>query len=808
MLKSYFLTAFRFLQKNRSFSFINIFGLATGTVCCLYMLLYVREQYSYDQHYKQAENIYRVNSSLKRAGDVHNAATTSPPIAPALKNDFPEIQQYTRVSIPMSDNRQLLHYQDKSLYVTQGAYVDSTFFDIFTYHFISGQPATALSGPYSVVLLQSVAENLFGSADPTGKIIRIENASGTHDFKVDGVVDESLGKSHLHANVFFSMNSGGVGDFILQNDSWASNNFVSSYVKLTPGSNPAALEKKLPAFLQQHGGQQLKSIGMEKVLHLQPIRDVHTSTVYDLGLGKTVSTRFLYLLLLIAVLIQVIACINFMNLSTARAAKRAKEVGIRKVMGAKRNDLIKQFLGESLLLSAIGVLIALPLLALALPYLNMVTQAEVTLDLITDYRLWLMITALIVTTGLVAGSYPAFYLSAFNSIKVMKGNFSNQISAAGIRRSLVVFQFVLSIVLITGIITIYSQLNYIKNRDLGFEKDQQLVLSFHTQDAKSKMTGLATALRQLPEVKAAGMSNNYPSQFVFNDVHIYPAGTNVNDAIETQFMLTDENFAKSMSIQLAAGRDFRASDSGRVLINETAARQLGLKTETAPGQRIFTQSAESGNVVSFEIAGVMKDFNYNSLHDNVRPFMLMYDTDATDFSHIIINSNSKNYKALLSKISATWKSFLPNVPFEYVFLDEAVQQQYETEITLSRIINYFTLIAILISCLGLFGLAAFSAEQRKKEIGIRKALGASVTGIVRLLSGDFLKLVLIALLIATPIAWYAMSQWLSAYAYRISIQWWMFAGAGLLASLIALVTVSFQAIRAALVNPVKSLRAE
>lgn len=808
MLKSYVLTAFRFLQKNRSFSFINIFGLATGTVCCLYMLLYVREQYSYDQHYKQAENIYRVNSSLKRAGDVHNAATTSPPIAPALKNDFSEIQQYTRISIPMSDNTQLLHYQDKAIYVAQGAYVDSTFFDIFTYHFINGQPSSALSGPYSVVLLQPIAEKLFGSADPTGKIIRIENTSGTHDFKVDGVVDESLGKSHIHANLFFSMNSGGVGDFILQNDSWASNNFVSSYVKLTPESHPAALEKKLPAFLQQHGAQQLKSIGMEKVLHLQPIQEVHTSTMYDLGLGKTVSTRFLYLLLLIAVLIQVIACINFMNLSTARASKRAKEVSIRKVMGAKRNDLIKQFLGESLLLSAIGVLIALPLLALALPYLNMVTQANVTMDLLTDYRLWIMIVALIVVTGLIAGSYPAFYLSAFNSIKVMKGNFSNHISAAGIRRSLVVFQFVLSIVLITGIITIYSQLNYIKNRDLGFEKDQQLVLSFHTQDAKSKMAGLATALRQLPEIKAAGRSNNYPSQFVFNDVHIYAAGANVNDAVETQFMLTDENFSKSMSIPLVAGRDFRSSDSGRVLINETMARQLGLKPETAAGQRIFSQSAEASTPVSFEIAGVMKDFNYNSLHDNVRPFMLMYDTDPTDFSHIIINSNSKNYKALLSKISATWKSFLPNVPFEYVFLDEAVQQQYETEITLSRIINYFTLIAILISCLGLFGLAAFSAEQRRKEIGIRKALGASVTGIVRLLSGDFLKLVLIALLIATPIAWYAMNQWLSAYAYRITIQWWMFAGAGLLAAFIALITVSFQAIRAALVNPVKSLRAE
>lgn len=807
MLKSYFVTAFRFLQKNRSFSFINIFGLAIGTVCCLYMLLYVREQYSYDQHYKQADNIYRVNSYVKRAGDVHNVATTSPPIAPAMKNDFSEIQQYTRVAISMSENRHLLHYNDKAVYVTEGAYVDSTFFDIFTYHFVSGTPSTALSGPYSVVLLKSVADKLFGNTDATGKIVRIENNSGIHDFKVDGVVDESLGKSHIHANLFFSMNSGGVGEFVLQNDSWATNNFVASYVKLAPHSNAAALEKKLPAFLQQHGAQQFKNTGMEKVLLLQPVREIHTSTTFDLGLGKPVNARFLYLLLLIAILIQVIACINFMNLSTARAAKRAKEVGIRKVMGAKRGDLIKQFLGESLLLSLIGVLISLPLLALAIPYLNHVTQANVQL-LLGDYRLWLIVVGLIVVTGLVAGSYPAFYLSAFSSIKVMKGNFSNYISAVGVRRSLVVFQFVLSIVLITGIIIIYSQLNYIKNRDLGFEKDQQLVLSFHTQAAKSKMAGLATALRQLPEIKAAGMSNNYPSQFVFNDMHLNTAGGPESEAVRVQFMRSDENFAKAMGIQIAGGRNFRDADSGRILINETLAKQLHLNPQTAAGKLLYWQSADAKSEFSFEIAGVMKDFNYSSLHDPVAPFMFVFDNDQSDFSYIIINSNSKNYKTLLGKIGGIWKSYLPDVPFEYVFLDDAVQQQYETEVTLSRIINYFTLIAILISCLGLFGLAAFSAEQRRKEIGIRKALGASVTGIVRLLSGDFLKLVLIALLIATPVAWYAMNKWLSAYAYRINLQWWMFAAAGLLAIMVALVTVSFQAVRAALVNPVKSLRAE
>lgn len=808
MFKSYLLTALRFLQKNKSFSVINILGLATGTLCCLYILLYVQEQYSYDQHYRQAGDIYRVNTSIKSAGDLWNAATTSPPIAPAIKNDFSEVQQYTRVAISQTENRHLLHYKDKSLYVTDAAYVDSTFFDIFTYHFISGQETAALAGPYSVVLLQSVAEKLFGHTDPVGNIVRIEHAGGVHDFKVTGVVDESLGKSHLHVNLFFSMNSGGVGDFVLHNDSWATNNFVAAYIKLSPHGSAAALEKKLPAFLQQHGGAQLKMMGTEKVLQLQPIGDVHTSTAFMLGLGKTVSTRFLYLLLVIGVLIQLIACINFMNLSTARASKRAKEVGVRKVMGAKRNDLVKQFLGESLLLSAVGVCIAIPLLMLLLPWLNQLTQADVKLSIFTDYRLWCLIAGLIGATGLIAGSYPAFYLSAFNSIKVMKGNFSNQISATGIRRSLVVFQFVLSIVLITGIIIIYSQLNYIRNRDLGFDKDQQLVLSFHTPDAKSKMTTLAASLRQLPEIKSAGMANNYPSQFVFNDMHLRTPVIDVAHAVDAQFMLTDENFTDATGIKLISGRLFRDNDSNRILINETLAQQLGLDPKTAEGQTVFRHSADISTPVNYEIAGVMKDFNYNSLHDVVRPFMLVYDGDPNDFSHIILNSNSKDYTSLLSKISGVWKTLLPDVPFEYVFLNEAVQKQYETEMTLSRIINCFTLIAILISSLGLFGLASFSAEQRRKEIGIRKALGASASGIVRLLSGDFLKLVLIALLIATPIAWYAMNKWLSTYAYRVPLQWWMFAAAGLLAILIAFITVSFQSIRAAMVNPVKSLRTE
>jgi putative ABC transport system permease protein len=809
MIKNYFKTTFRNLWKNKTYSFINIIGLAVGTLCCLYILLYVQEQYSYDKHHAQAKDIYRINSILKLPGDKHNNATASPPIAPAMKNDFGEVQQFTRVVGTIGIKQHLLRYKEKSIYEKEASFVDSTFFDVFTYHFVHGSPVKALAEPYSVVLIESTAAKLFDKEDPVGKMIEIDNSYGKHDFKVTGVVDESLGKSHLHTNMFITMNSGGIGEYVRGNTSWAGNNFTSSYVKLNPKASAAALEKKLPAFLNKYGQEQLKGLSMEKRLQLQPITSIHTTTGYEVEPSKTVSPSFLNILLLIAALIQVIACINFMNLSTARASKRAKEVGVRKVIGAGKMDLVKQFLGESFLLSLIGVLIALPFLWLALPYLNQLTQADIHLSFFKDYRLWLVLAVLIVITGLVAGSYPAFYLSAFQAIKVIKGNFTNHISAAGIRKSLVVFQFVLSIVLIAGIIIIYSQLNYIKSKDLGFDKDQQLIFTFHTDESKEKIPALMNDLRLLPEVKAVSNANNYLSQFVFNDISYHLAGGNMSTAEDIQFMTTDEYFVKASGIKIISGRDFRLHDSDRVLVNETVVKRLGLKNETAPGTLLYSQRTDrDATPVTVEIAGVMKDFNYNSLHGEVRPFMLRYRPGGDDLSNVIVAVNSKNYKSLLGKLEATWHKNLPSVPFEYVFLDDEVQKQYETEITLSRIINSFTLIAILISCLGLFGLAAFSAEQRRKEIGIRKVVGASVSGIVNLLSRDFVKLVMIAFVIAIPIVWWAMNKWLQEYAYRIHISWWMFGLAGLIALAIAMFTVSFQAIKAAVINPVKSLRTE
>ncbi len=803
MFKNYFKVSLRFLLKNRFFSLINIVGLATGTLCCLYILLYVQDQYSYDKHHQDAKNIYRVTTSIAHTGDITNMATASPPIAPAMKNDFPGIVQYTRVVPTLGIKEHLVSYKENAFYESDAIMVDSTFFKLFTYHFTNGSPVNALTEINSIVLSKPVADKLFGTADPIGKVITMDDADGKNIFKVTGVVDESEGKSQISANMFIRLNKNGYGAGILANNSWAGNNFTYTFVKLRPDANVNALEKKLPSFLNKYGADQLKSSGMNKSLRLQPLTSIHTTSGYDAESGKIVSASFLYVLILIAILIQIIACINFMNLSTAKASKRAKEVGVRKVIGAGKYDLITQFLGESFLLSFIGIIIALPLLILALPYLNQITQANIQLSFFNDPRLWLMLGGLAVVTGLAAGSYPAFYMSAFMAIKVIKGNFTNRISTQVLRRSLVVFQFVISIVLITGVIVIYSQLNYIKNRDLGFTKDQQIILTFHTNDTRKKMDALAADLQQLAGVRSISRASNTFGADGYYDWGVFLSGTNPADATDQQNLFTDEHFVKTMGIKLTGGRELMSGDSGKVLINESMAKRLRLDPGKAMGTMLFADDNRK-----YQVAGVVKDFNYKSLHDDIAPFMIVYAPKADEVNNLIINTNTKNYSSFLAAVQEIWHKNLPQTPFDYTFMNDRMQGAYENDIVLSRIINSFTLIAILISCLGLFGLSAFSAEQRNKEIGIRKVLGASVSGIVGLLSKDFLRLVIIAFIIAAPIAWWAMGQWLQGFVYSVSLSWWMFVAAAAGAMLIALLTVSFQAVKAAVANPVKSLKSE
>jgi putative ABC transport system permease protein len=806
MFKNYWKTAIRFLLKNKTFSLINIIGLSMGTLCCLYMLLYVEQQYSYDRYEDQAQDIYRVTNTLKLSGDRRRMATLSPPIAGAMKREFPEVEQYTRAfnATIFGADEHLLKYKDKSFYEKDALFVDSTFFDVMTYRFLQGDPARALTEPYSVVLLKPVADKLFGREDPIGKTIVINNKAGQENLKVTGVI-QPLGPSHIQADVFITMNSGLIGNIIRGIDHWGGSNMMYSYVKLRSGTDPGQLEKKLAPFLERHGGQELRTLGMEKQLQLQPIATIHTTPGLEIEPGKTVSPSFLSILSLIALLIQVIACINFMNLSTARATKRAKEVGVRKVVGAGRGSLIRQFLGESLLLALIGIVLALPLLWLLLPALNRLTQADVTLALFGNYRIWIILLGLIAGTGLLSGSYPAFYLSAFQAIKVIKGNFTNRVSAVGLRRSLVIFQFALSIILITGIVIIYSQLEYIKHKDLGFDPSQKVIFNLYTDGIDRDR--LAADLRLLPEVKAVTASNSQLGKLIIQDEKMYLAGGNMATGQDVQLMHSDKYFIQVAGIHILIGRDFRDFDSGRVLINETLARRLGLDPTKAAGTMLYTQWADKP-AVGFEIIGVMKDFHFSSLHDPLKSFMLEYDPKSPSLCTLMASCSSPDYTSLVSRMEMIWKRDVPGIPFEYAFLDAEVQKQYEAEITLVKIINSFTGMAIFISCLGLFGLAAFSAEQRSKEIGVRKVLGASVTGIVGLLSTDFLKLIGVALVISIPVSWWAMHKWLEGFAYRTEISWWMFALSGLLAIVIAALTVSYHTIRAANVNPIRSLRAE
>jgi putative ABC transport system permease protein len=810
MFRNYLKIAYRNLIRDKIQSLINIVGLTAGTLSCLYILLYVRDQYSYDRHHANVQDIYRITTAIRRTGDQQQMAVSSLPIAPALKQDFPEVAAYTRVypSDQFGNTRNMVSYGDRAFDENSLAYVDSTFFDVLSYHFVHGG-GKVLSEPYTAVLMSSTATKLFGNDNPIGKVITIDNNYGKNQFKITGVVDESLGKTNIHANILVTMRSGGFGRWLLTNADWAGNNMVYTYLKLRPGASHIALEGKLPAFLIKYASQQLKSRGMTKALHLQPVTAIHTTPGYETEMSPTISPALLYIFSGVAILIQLIACINFMNLSTARASRRAKEVGVRKIIGAERADLVKQFLGESFILTLIAVLLAVPLLYVALPYLNQLTNANIQLTFPGLGMMWLALLVIILVTGGLAGSYPAFYLSAFQAIRVIKGNFTNHISASGIRRSLVVFQFFLSIGLITSIIIIYSQLNYIKNKDLGFDKSQKLVFNFYTNDARTKMAALAGDLQQLSEVKYASVGDSYLNHYSGSNLtSFYLAGGDPSLPANTRNMAADEKFVRANGLRIVAGRDFEVNDTSKTLVNETLCRHLNLPVAKAPGARLYSKDP-NGTQHFFEIVGVIKDFNYESLHGGIIPFMIFHSNNPGNyFSFMTVSVNSKHYGSLLNKIESVWKKDLPGIPFEYAFLDQEIQKQYEAEQSLSQIINSFTIMAILISCLGLFGLVAFSAEQRRKEIGIRKVLGASVASLFGLLSREFVVLVGLAFLLVTPLAWWVMHRWLQSFAYQVSVSWWMFAAAGGASLVIAVLTISFQAVKAAIANPVKSLRSE
>ncbi|MFZ1370232.1 MAG: ABC transporter permease [Ferruginibacter sp.] len=818
MIKNYFKIAWNNLKRNKVFSFINIFGLSVGLASCMLITLYIINELSYDRYQQHGDQIYQVATTFIQQGKETKMPNTPAPLAMAMQQEFPEVEQSTRLMGLFAEDKTLLQYKEqdgeaKSFYETKGYLADSTFFRMFTYEFIEGNPASALNDPNTVVLSAEIAEKLFGKNSALNKLIHISSSSnGDHDFLVTGVFKPNEQPSHIDARFFLSMKGGDMETYIRENgNNFANNNMFFSYLQVKPGSNIKNLVAKFPAFIDKYAGKDLKAQGFDKKQFLTALKDIHLRSGLTSNVTPPGSMTYLYILASIALFTLLIACINFMNLSTARSSKRSAEVGIRKVLGAEKGSLVRQFLGESVFMSLIAFVFAFTLTELLLPAFNSVSGKDLSLSFSQDSLIIAVFFLLSVITGLIAGSYPAFYLSSFKPIKVLKGRFSNSLAAVSLRKGLVVFQFIISVVLIIASVVISNQMRYLRSADLGFEKDRQIIIPLRSGVAKNMYTSFKNELSKQPQVLGVGASLYNPGIFNPSDNLMYKEGQTMADAKRVRMNLVDAGYLNTLQIKPVTGRvfsaDFPGDTSYRMVLNETAVKEIGFASpQEAVNKKVYFDY--QGTNYNFEIVGVVKDFHFEDLHLPITPYGYQLNNTSNEFNYMLIHAGPGDLGALLRSIETSWHTLNPNEPFEYSFLDDDFQKNYEAETRLSSIVSYFTLIAILICCLGLFGLATFSAEQRIKEIGVRKVLGASVAGIVALLSKDFLKLVVIAIVIATPLAWYVMHKWLQDFAYRIHISWWIFLLAGIIAAVIAFVTISFQAIRAANANPVKSLRTE
>ncbi|WP_281541439.1 ABC transporter permease [Maribacter aestuarii] len=809
MIKQYIKIAWRNLLKNKQQTIINLLGLTIGTVSCLAIVLYVFAQFGYDTQHENADTIYRVETIIERDGKASwNTAAASPPTAFALKEDFPEVQEATRVVLTDVFTSNLIGAanSEDAYYEPRVYMADSTFFKIFNYKFLEGRPETALNEPNALVLSSSLANKLFGRQKALGKNVTWGSGADAQTLTVKGVFDESFEKSHLDPNYIVSMSTPGMGTFVQNFASFATNNFVYSYIKLQPNSNAQGLQRKLPTFIQERGAKDLKDAGMDnKVLVLQKVSDIH---LYSEGrenqIHEVSNIKYLYFLLTLAFFIQLVACINFINLSTARASKRAKEIGVRKVVGAGKNILIRQFLGESLLLSLFAMLISIPITILLLPVVNELTNASLVLQDLFNWRIIFILFGLGTITGLVSGIYPAIILSSIKPIKALKSSTILQSGNGTFRKVLVVFQFVVSISLVATVIIVTQQFRFAQNKDLGFQKENLLALRIGTAEASNKFESLKSSFLNVPGVVNVSSGNYAPSEVILNDNGLYlPGGSRENVTIVKRQGIS-EGYFETMNIPLLKGRDFTPADTtDQIIVNEATLRVFDIKEEEALSSRLVQSFGDE--TYEMRIIGVAKDYHFASLKNEIAPLFL-YKEDEPNW--LFIKTQTADYQQLLSGLERQWKATVNNVPFDYRFVDKEVVKLYDEEKRLGQISVVFTILAILISCLGLFGLVSYVAEQKKKEIGIRKVLGASINSVVQLLTKDFIKLVGVAFLIASPIAYYFMQRWLEDYTYRIDIQWWVFALAGGFALLITVLTVSFQSVKSALANPVKSLRTE
>lgn len=797
MLLNYFKIAFRVIARQKLFSVINIIGLAIGLASFLLIASYVNHELSYDRGFTNANRIYRVAANLHLESGPSIRAVTSPPIAGIIHEDFPEIEKVLRIG----RSSRPLSYQDKTFFDIKLITADSSFFDLFDFPFAAGDKATALSQPNSIVLSQQAARRYFGEEPALGKQMAL---SDTISLMVTGILNESPDHSHLDFDCIYSRTTI-VKPYEEPKDSWFNNNFYT-YVLLKPSTSPKDLEAKFPQMLDKHmGADRKKSIWYE--LFLQPLTDIHLRSSLKAEIEANSNMNVIYVFGSIAMFILLIASINFMNLSTAKAAKRANEVGIRKTAGALRGQLVSQFLAESLLVSLVSSVLALVIAQLALPVFNTLLNKNLTLNFLQNPEIILGFVVVTLVVGLLAGLYPAFFLSKFKPIQVLKGKVVSGRQGVSLRQGLVVVQFSISIILITSTFIVRDQIHFMRTQDLGFNKDQLVVVSIRGSEGTNRYETIKQRLSQNSNVLSVSASAE-PIGRGQSVVATLPEGWNENQITSVTTIIADEDFINTHQIKLLNGRNFVAnsvSDRDHAfIVNEAAVKMFGWKDNaSAVGKKLNWGLGKEGNVI-----GVVSDFHYFSLHKQVDPLIIHNDPESYSYLTVRINPDGNDWQRALTTLESEWRSLGMKGEFDYFFLDDDFARQYQTDQQLKSFISYFSVLAIFIGCLGLYGLAAYSTEQRAKEIGIRRVLGASVPGLVALMSKDFLKLVLIANLFAWPAAWYILNQWLSNFAFHINISVAVFFLAGFIALLIAWFTVGFESTKAALSNPVDSLRNE
>jgi putative ABC transport system permease protein len=801
MFKNYLKIAWRNIARHKGYSFINIFGLAAGIACCILIMVWVQDELSYDRFNAKADRIYRVYQRLTLNGQARTAPVTSAPLAPALRQSFPEVEQAARI---FSLGNMTVKYGEKEFRELHISYADASFFSIFTLPLLEGNANSALAAPNSMVISEKTARKYFGSEQPIGKTLKFGDGQ---TYTVTGIMKEIPGNFHLTFNILCSF-----ATWIAENkreaERWGAFN-TFTYVLLAPGTDSRSFLGKINRLSDEKIGRDLKQVGGSLEVFLQPLQEIHLRSHFEVDIANTNDILTVYLFSGIALFILFIACINFINLTTARFANRALEVGLKKTLGATRGSLIRQFFAETILVALLAVLLACLFSNLALPWLNAVSGKVLTRAVFLQPLFLLSLLLFAVLVGTLAGSYPAFYLSSFQPVQTLKGKLKAGAASSTFRRILVVSQFAISITLIIGTLTVLSQLNYLKNKNLGFRKEQVIVVTL-PQDSKTSPVTVREELATVPGIIHATLSADVPG-LNFSLTDFVPEGRTEKEGLLMQIMAVDDRFLATLGMEIIKGRNFSEemkSDPGEaVLINETAAARLGW--DDPIGKTISRKGrGANGERISIKtrIIGIVKDFHTRSLHQEIEPMVLTNTPE--NFQMASLRFASRSAPEVMAKLNEKWKQLFPAAAFDSFFLDESFDSMYQAEERLEKIFTSFSVLAILISCLGLFGLAAYMTEKRTKEVGIRKVLGASTWRIVLLLSNEFGKWVLIANVIAWPLAYYLMNRWLQTFAYHTAIGIGVFFFSGFAALVIALLTVSYQSVHTARRNPVDSLRYE